>query len=62
MIGDFKNKAKVSHAKRKGRDGEKMGGKNIVILATNGVASQPPERRATGTPTARAKIERLLRT
>ena len=41
---------------------EKKWGKNIVILATNGVASQPPERRATGTPTAHAKIERLLRT
>ena len=36
--------------------------KNIVILATNGVAIQPPECRATGMPTARAKIERLLRT
>ena len=36
---------------------EKNGGKNIVILATNGVASQPPERRPTETPTARAKID-----
>ena len=36
--------------------------KNIFILATNVVASQPAEHRATGMPKARAKIERLLRT
>ena len=48
---------------RKGDDGEeksgeKMGGKKKImmkIVATDVVASQPPERRPTATPTARAK-------
>ena len=44
---------------RKGRDGEKkMVEKKwkiiMKIVATNVVASQPPERRPTATPTARA--------
>ena len=44
---------------RKGDDGEKKwGGKIMVkIVATNAVASRPPERRPTATPTARAKIQ-----
>ena len=50
---------------RKGRDGgeneknEKNGKKKKIktfLVATNVVASRPPERRLTGTPTARAKI------
>ena len=42
---------------RKGDDGEKKRGKKIMmkIVATNVVARRPPERRPTGTPTARAK-------
>ena len=45
---------------RKGDNGEKKnGGKNgkrqTFLEATNVVASGPPERRPTGTPTARAK-------
>ena len=50
---------------RKGDNGEetknreKMGGKKkkimMKIVATNVVASQPPERRLTATPTARVK-------
>ena len=44
---------------RKGRDGESGGGgekKKIktFLVATNIVASRPPERRPTATPTARA--------
>ena len=45
-------------AMRKGHDGEKKGKKWKImtfILVTNVVASQLPERRPTGTPTARAK-------
>ena len=49
---------------RKGRDGgEKKSGEMVVkkkimaeIVATNVVASRPPERRPTGTLTACAKI------
>ena len=48
---------------RKGRDGESGGGgekkrKKIMaeIVATNVVASRPPERRPTATPTARANL------
>ena len=42
---------------RKGDDGEKKRGKKIMmkIVATNVVASRPPERRPNATPTARAK-------
>ena len=41
---------------RKGRDGEKKKKKiTAEIVATNAVASRPPERRPTATPTARAK-------
>ena len=43
---------------RKGRNGEKKMGKKwngmTFIVATNVVASQPPKRQPTGTPTARA--------
>ena len=45
---------------RKGDDGEeKEDGKKIMmkIVATNVVASRPPERRPTATPNARAKSE-----
>ena len=46
---------------RKGRDGEKMGEKIITfIVATNGVASRPPNRRPTGTPHTRAKNGKYL--
>ena len=46
---------------RKGDDGEKKktGKKKKIktfLVATNVVASRPPERRPTATPTARAKI------
>ena len=43
---------------RKGDDGEKKTGqkkKMMKIVATNVVASRPPERRPTATPTACAK-------
>ena len=44
---------------RKGDDGEEKNGKKKKIMrkivATNVVASRPPERRPTATPTARAK-------
>ena len=44
---------------RKGSDGEKKTGKKkkikTFLVAINVVASRPPERRPTGTPTARAK-------
>ena len=44
---------------RKGRDGEN--GKKwkimVFIVATNVVASRPPERRPTGTLTARANVD-----
>ena len=42
---------------RKGSDGEEKKEKKIMaeIVATNVVASRPPERRPTSTPTARAK-------
>ena len=40
---------------RKGDNGGKKNGKRQTFLvATNDVASRPPERRPTGTPTARA--------
>ena len=49
---------------RKGCDGgepgkKETGGKKIktFLVATYAVASQPPECRPTGTPTARAKID-----
>ena len=38
---------------RKGDEGEKL---KTFLVATNVVASRPPERRPTATPTARAKI------
>ena len=42
---------------RKGEDGgEKKGGGIMKIVATNVVASQPPERPQTEMPTARANI------
>ena len=42
---------------RKGDDRQKKKqGKKMKIVATNVVASQPPERRPTATPTARANI------
>ena len=41
---------------RKGDDGEKNGKRMMKIVATNVVASQPPERRPTATPTARANF------
>ena len=45
---------------RKGRDGEYGMGKKwkrmTFIVATNVVASRPPERRPTGTPHARANF------
>ena len=46
---------------RKGDDGEGKNGREkkkimTFLMATNVVASQPPERRPTGTPTARAKM------
>ena len=40
---------------RKGSDGgEKKEEINDFLVATNVIASRPPERRPTGTPTARA--------
>ena len=52
---------------RKGHDGEKKWGKNgmewkrmTCIVATNVNASRLPERRPTGTPTARANIFRTM--
>ena len=53
---------------RKVDDGEKKKKREkkekimTLIVATNVIASQPPERRVTGTLTACAKIERLFRT
>ena len=46
---------------RKGDDGEKKGGKKMMmkIVATNVVASRPPERRPTATPTAHANKPEL---
>ena len=42
---------------RKGSDGGEKKKKIMTFLvATNVVASRPPERRPTGTPTARAKM------
>ena len=42
---------------RKGRDGEKKKWKIMMkIVATNVVASRPPNGGPTGTPTARAKM------
>ena len=44
---------------RKGDDGGKKGKKEKIkmfLVATNVVASRPPERRPTATPTACAKI------
>ena len=52
---------------RKGRDGgEKKSGEmkkkiKTFLVATNVVASQPPERRPTATPTARANSSRFAR-
>ena len=48
---------------RKVDDGEKKKEKKIMtfIVATNVVASRPPERRPTGTPHARAKIQEQKR-
>ena len=45
---------------RRGRDGEN--GKKIMmfIVATNVVASRPPERRPTGTPHARANYGNFI--
>ena len=55
---------------RKGDDGEKNGKKNgkkkkkkkikTFLVATKVVASRPPERRPTGTPTAHANIGRYV--
>ena len=46
---------------RKGDDGEKKNGKiKTFLVATYVVASQPPDYRLTGTPTARAKKKRVL--
>ena len=45
---------------RKGRDGEKKWKIITIIVATNVIASQPPERRRTGTPHAHAKIMAFL--
>ena len=44
---------------RKGDDGEKKTGKKIMmkIVPTNVVASRPPERRPTATPTALANSD-----
>ena len=45
---------------RKVDDGEKKEKKEKImtfIVATNVIASRPPERRPTGTPHARAKIK-----
>ena len=50
----------ITPSMRKGREGGKKteNGKKVIIMtfivATNVVASQPPERRPTGTPTTRA--------
>ena len=49
---------------RKGDDGEKNGGKKekkikTFLVATNVVASRPPERRPTATPTAGANMYEL---
>ena len=48
---------------RKGNNGEKKtGGKKMMkIVATKDVASRPPERQPTATPTARANICAELR-
>ena len=49
---------------RKGSDGEEKRKKKEKIMtfleATNVVASRPPKRRPTGTPTARANLLKLL--
>ena len=45
---------------RKVDDGEKK--IMLFILATNVIASRPPERRPTGTPHTRAKIASLIET
>ena len=48
---------------RKGDDGEKKNGKKKIMMkigATNVVASQPPERRPTATPTARANYNEVV--
>ena len=43
---------------RKGRDGEKWGGEKMMkIVATNVVASRPPNGGPTGTPTAHANTQ-----
>ena len=47
---------------RKGDDGGKKGKKGKIkmfLVATNVVASRPPERRPTATPTARANKHNL---
>ena len=44
----------------KKKTGEKNGKRQTFLEATNVVASGPPERRPTGTPTARAKKKRVL--
>ena len=49
---------------RKGDDREKKRGEKIMmkIMATNVVASRPPNGGPTGTPTARAKKEKKIKT
>ena len=62
IIGHFEslslNKFPSTPSMRKGYDGEKKTGKknNDEKVATNIVASRPPERRPTATSTAGAKI------
>ena len=51
---------KVDNGEKKGKKEEKRKEKIITFLvATNVVASRPPERRPTGTPHARANIKVL---
>ena len=45
---------------RKVDDGKRKKKIMMKIVATNVVASQPPERRPTATPTARANLEKVI--
>ena len=48
---------KVEDGEEKKEKKRKKGKIMAFIVATNVVASRPPERRPTGTPTARAKMK-----